>query len=61
MPADTGYQTEYISIPAVTATYLTERDTFGQLCRDYQVSRKTGYDWTAVEHRKNQREFRTAD
>ena len=44
MPADTGYQTEYISIPAVTATYLTERDTFGQLCRDYQVSRKTGYD-----------------
>ena len=43
------------------AAYLAERDTFSQLCRDYQVSRKTGYDWTAVEHRKNQKEFRTAD
>ena len=61
MPADTGYQTEHIFIPAVTATYLTERDTFGQLCHDYHVSRKTGYDWTAVEHRNNQKEFRTAD
>ena len=26
------------------AAYLAERDTFSQLCRDYQVSRKTGYD-----------------
>ena len=43
------------------AAYLAERDTFSQLCRDYQVSRKTGYDWTAVEHRENQKEFRTAD
>ena len=27
------------------AAYLAERDTFSQLCRDYQVSRKTGYKW----------------